>query len=144
VSESRRSRWGPASSEAARLRLTAQPSYDTGPEMRLRTALHRMGLRYRVHERPIPSFRRQADIVFRSARVAVFVDGCFWHGCPTHGTCPKSNAEQWLTKIQGNRRRDRNTDKVLQDAGWKVIRIWEHEELTEAISAVLGGLERSG
>lgn len=101
-----------------------------------------MGLRYRVHDSPIPGLRRQADIVFKSARVAVFVDGCFWHGCPIHGTRPKSNAEQWSAKIEGNIRRDRQTDVAYAAAGWRVVRIWEHEQLPDAVSSVFQALGR--
>lgn len=80
--------------------------------------------------------RRRADIVFGPSRVAVFVDGCFWHGCPEHGSWPRSNAEWWREKIQANKRRDSDTDRLLEDAGWYVIRIWEHEDPTQAADRV--------
>ena len=115
------------SSEDARKRMVAVRGADTGPERRLRSELHRLGLRYRLHRRVIPELRRQVDIAFGSARVAVFVDGCFWHGCPDHGTQAKANAEFWRSKIEENRRRDLDTDTRLRAIGWKVIRIWEHE-----------------
>jgi len=100
---------------------------DTAPEMALRSALHRLGLRFRVDRAPLSGVRRRADIVFTRAKVAVFVDGCFWHGCPIHGTRPKNNAEWWREKIEANRRRDRETDALLRQAGWQVYRAWEHE-----------------
>lgn len=131
----------PPSSEAARKRMEAARQRDTAPEMALRSALHRMGLRFRVETRPLPELPRRADVVFRSARVAIFVDGCFWHGCPTHGTWPKAHADFWRAKIEENRRRDADTNRRLEEAGWLVIRVWEHEapnEAAKAISQVLG------
>lgn len=101
---------------------------DTGPELRLRSELHRLGLRYRVDAKVPELPRHRIDVVFRRARVAVFVDGCFWHHCPVHGTTPKSNADWWATKLDGVRRRDARTDAVLSASGWEVIRVWEHEE----------------
>jgi DNA mismatch endonuclease (patch repair protein) len=115
--------------EAARQR-------DTAPEVRLRSLLHGMGLRYRVDCKPLPTLRRKADILFRRARVAVYVDGCFWHGCPLHATWPKENAEFWRDKIETNRRRDADTDRQLTEAGWLVVRVWEHEEAEEAAARV--------
>jgi DNA mismatch endonuclease (patch repair protein) len=84
-------------------------------------------LRYRVNQRPLPELRRTSDIVFRKARVAVFVDGCFWHGCPDHYKQPSTNARYWSDKVEGNRRRDLETDACLAEAGWTVLRHWEHE-----------------
>jgi DNA mismatch endonuclease (patch repair protein) len=104
-----------------------QRSRDTAAEMALRRRLHALGLRFRINRRPLPGTRRTADIVFGPARVAVFVDGCFWHGCPEHGTWPKTNAEWWRAKIEANRARDRDTDRRLAEAGWTILRIWEHE-----------------
>lgn len=101
---------------------------DTSAEMRLRRRLHAMGLRYRVDQMVSQLPHRRVDIVFTRARAAVFVDGCFWHGCPEHGTWPKHNAEFWCNKIETNRRRDGDTDKRLAAAGWEVVRIWEHED----------------
>ena len=101
---------------------------DTRPEMRIRRAVHASGLRYRVGVRPIPSLRRTADLVFTRVRVAVFVDGCYWHGCPAHHRPARLNAEFWASKIAGNRRRDGETDARLREAGWTVVRIWEHED----------------
>lgn len=115
------------SSEAALKRMQAAKPRDTAPEKALRSELHKKGLRYRVNSRPIKQLNRRADIVFRSAKVAIFVDGCFWHGCPIHGTQAKANAVFWKNKIKQNQMRDKNTNERLKKAGWKVIRVWEHE-----------------
>lgn len=101
---------------------------DTKPELQLRSLLHRRGLRFRVDRRVLKGVRRRADIVFGPARVVVFVDGCFWHGCPEHGTWPKANAKFWREKIEANRARDADTDKRLREEEWEVIRVWEHED----------------
>jgi DNA mismatch endonuclease (patch repair protein) len=119
-----------------RARMSKQKSRNTGIEVELRKALFAGGLRYRVHRRPVKGVRREADIVFTSARVAVFVDGCFWHGCPEHATWPKNNAEFWRTKIETNRRRDLDTDQRLADAGWLAVRVWEHENASTAAARV--------
>jgi DNA mismatch endonuclease, patch repair protein len=116
--------------------MSSQRTQDTGIEVRLRSLLHAQGLRYRVHQRPLVGLRRVADLVFTRTRVAVFVDGCFWHGCPEHGTWPKQNAEFWRYKILGNVRRDRDTDAMLTEAGWLPVRIWEHEEVQKAAGRV--------
>jgi DNA mismatch endonuclease (patch repair protein) len=108
-------------------RLARVRQRDTAAELALRSELHRRGLRYRVNVAPLPGVRRRADVVFPRARVAVFVDGCFWHGCPEHVTWPTSNAAWWREKIEGNVRRDRDTDRRLEEAGWRVVRVWEHE-----------------
>lgn len=101
---------------------------DTRPEMRIRRAVWSLGLRYRVGTRPITSLRRTADLVFPRARVAVFVDGCYWHGCPAHYRPARLNADFWSSKIAGNRQRDAETDARLLEAGWTVVRVWEHED----------------
>ena len=101
---------------------------DTGPEKKIRSALHRKGLRFRVDKPPLKGLRRRADILFPTEKVAVFVDGCFWHCCPIHGTWPKANAEWWREKLLGNQKRDRDTDERLAAEGWTVVRIWEHED----------------
>jgi len=108
--------------------MSNQRREGTEPEVALRRALHALGLRYRLHRPPLPALRRKADLVFGPARVAVFVDGCFWHGCPEHGRRRHDvNGWYWPDKIARNRDRDRDTDDVLSGAGWQVVRIWEHE-----------------
>jgi DNA mismatch endonuclease (patch repair protein) len=109
--------------------MQRQARRDTKPELALRRELHRLGLRYRVDHGVLPGVRRRADVVFTRARVAVFVDGCFWHGCPDHGSRPKANAEWWATKLAANVARDRDTDRLLADAGWRVVRFWEHADM---------------
>jgi len=104
---------------------------DTKPEIELRQALHAIGLRFRVDRAVLPDRRRRADIVFGPAKVAVFVDGCFWHGCPEHATWPKANDAYWREKIETDRQRDRDTDARLRAAGWQVVRVWEHEDVAE-------------
>ncbi|MGW5740260.1 very short patch repair endonuclease [Amycolatopsis sp. NPDC003861] len=108
-------------------RMSRQKSRNTQVELALRKALHAAGLRYRIHRRPVSGVRREADIIFVGAKVAVFVDGCFWHGCPDHATWPKNNAEFWQAKIEDNRRRDLDTNARLAEAGWLAVRVWEHE-----------------
>jgi DNA mismatch endonuclease, patch repair protein len=121
--------------------MQRQGRRDTKPELALRRELHRLGLRYRVDHAIIPGVRRRADVVFTRARVAVFVDGCFWHGCPDHGTKPKANAVWWAEKLAANQRRDRETNEKLCTAGWNVIRVWEHDNMrlaAERIRAQVG------
>ncbi len=117
--------------------MRANRRRDTLPELIVRRLLHAMGLRYRVDFAPLGG-RRRADIVFTRKRIAVFVDGCYWHGCPEHATYPKRNSDYWLPKLARNIERDRETDDLLRAAGWTVLRYWEHEdprEVAEAISA---------
>lgn len=109
-------------------RMSRQATRDTAPEMEVRRRLHAAGLRYRVHSKPLPQLRRTADVIFPRARVAVFVDGCFWHSCPEHGSAPVTNGEWWAAKLSRNVERDADTDRQLTDAGWLVLRIWEHED----------------
>lgn len=109
---------------------------DTKPEIELRRVLHARGLRFRVDRAVLSNRRRRADIVFGPAGVAVFVDGCFWHGCPEHATWPTKNAEFWREKIEANRRRDRDTDHQLRAAGWHVERVWEHEAAEAAADRI--------
>lgn len=120
------------SSKAAYVRMKATKPRDTAPEKALRSELHKKGLRYRVDIRPIKELNRRADIVFISAKVAIFVDGCFWHGCPIHGTQAKANAEFWRNKIRRNQARDKETNQLLKKAGWQVVRVWEHEDSEKA------------
>ncbi|MEQ4300425.1 very short patch repair endonuclease [Plantactinospora sp. B6F1] len=126
-----------ASTPGTRKSMRSNKGRDTGPELRLRSALHRRGLRFRVNYRPESDLRRTGDIVFTRARVVVFVDGCFWHGCPAHYTAAKRNAEFWADKIASNRARDNSTDESLIKRGWSVVRIWEHEKLEEAVMRVI-------
>ncbi|ULP49700.2 MULTISPECIES: very short patch repair endonuclease [Mycolicibacter] len=126
-----------ASSEHARRTMRANRGRDTKPELAVRRLVHGMGLRYRVDFPPLPSNRRmRADLVFTRARVAVFIDGCFWHGCPEHHTVARTNAEFWATKVSGNRTRDERTNAVLNEAGWTVLRFWEHEDPSAAARAI--------
>lgn len=125
-----------ASSAANRRSMLGNRNRDTSPERALRSLVHAAGLRYRVAAKPLPGMRRTADLVFRPARVAVFVDGCFWHGCPEHFVPPKTNPEYWREKIGRNVQRDRDTDARLAEAGWLVLRFWEHEH-AEACSHVV-------
>jgi DNA mismatch endonuclease, patch repair protein len=115
------------SSPEARLRMQRVRQKNTSAESALRRELHALGLRYRLQVRVLTKPRRVADVAFAGLRVAVFVDGCFWHGCPKHGTWPKQNAAFWRTKIITNQRRDRDTDARLRAEGWKVVRVWAHE-----------------
>jgi DNA mismatch endonuclease (patch repair protein) len=111
-------------------------SRDTSRELAVRRALHTMGLRYRVNARPLPELRRTADIVFRPAKIAIFIDGCFWHGCPEHYTAPASHVEYWFEKIICNQARDRETDAALEEAKWLSLRFWEHIEVEEATNVI--------
>lgn len=110
---------------------------DTSPELAVRRILHRAGLRYRVNIQPDPSVRRKADIVFTRRKVAVFIDGCYWHGCQEHFKMPKTNLQYWTKKIEGNRSRDADTDRRLGNAGWSVLRYWEHEAAMDVAQSVL-------
>lgn len=130
-----------ASSEHVRRRMSAQRATDTAPELALRRELHRRGLQYRLHQQPLPDLRRKADIVFRGARVAVFVDGCFWHGCPDHGRRKHAvNAWYWPEKIERNRQRDKDTDRRLMEAGWLPLRFWEHTNPLHAADVVVAAV----
>lgn len=117
--------------------MQLQGERDTEPELALRRELHRLGLRYRLERQVVPGTRRRVDIAFGPAKVAVLVDGCFWHGCPDHGTLPaETNRDFWEDKIARNRERDRDTDQRLEAAGWEVIRVWEHEPPDQAADRV--------
>jgi DNA mismatch endonuclease (patch repair protein) len=112
----------------------------TAAELAVRSILHARGFRYRVNRAVLPGVRREADLVFQGARVAVFVDGCFWHGCPDHASWPKANADWWRDKLLANRRRDADTDRRFAEAGWHVIRVWEHESPGEAADRIEEGV----
>jgi DNA (cytosine-5)-methyltransferase 1 len=132
----RRAAFPPASSEVIRQRMKTTKRRDTKPELLLRSELDRQGLRYAV-DHAVDGTRRRADIVFKGARVAVYVDGCYWHGCPSHGTMPKSNGQAWKEKFDANRSRDADTDLRLAEAGWTVMRFWEHEDPVESAAKVV-------
>ena len=119
---------------SARMRLVRRSG--TAPELALRRALHAAGFRYRVDCEVIPSVRSRADIVFRRARVAIYVDGCFWHGCPRHATSPMSNSTWWKDKLAANVARDLSVTKALIRAGWVVLRFWEHEDIGKIVKSV--------
>lgn len=116
--------------------MSRAPRRETAPELALRRALHAAGHRFRVVH-PVPGNRRRTvDIAFTRARLAVFVDGCFWHSCPDHGTRPRANEAWWADKLEANRARDADTDRLLAEAGWTVVRIWEHEDVATATALV--------
>lgn len=112
--------------------MRSNKSRDTKPELALRRALHALGLRYRVCARPLPDVRRTVDVVFRPARVAVELRGCFWHGCPTHYRAPSANGTYWAEKVGRNVRRDEDTEERLREAGWILEVVWEHEDIDQA------------
>jgi DNA mismatch endonuclease (patch repair protein) len=116
--------------------MKRQGRRDTVPELALRRAVWKRGLRYRVDVSPIRGARRRADLVFTRAKVAVYVDGCFWHSCPKHATTPKANRAWWMDKLDANVARDRDTDRRLHEAGWIAQRIWEHEDPDTAAARV--------
>lgn len=123
--------------------MRANRRTDTKPEMALRRALHRQGLRYRKDYRlDLEGTRVRPDIAFTARRVAVFVDGCFWHVCPQHGRDPAVNESYWSPKLRRNVERDRAADAALAGAGWRVVRVWEHEPLEAALAAVIAALTR--
>lgn len=130
----------PASPEAS-ARLACVRQKDTAAELRLRRTLPARGLRYRLHVAILEKPRRVADIVFRHKKLAIFVDGCFWHGCPEHGTSSKSNADFWRDKIETNQKRDLETNQRLTQAGWRVLRVWEHEDAEDAANRIMEALE---
>lgn len=130
----------PSSPESGR-RLGRVRQRDTGAEIELRSALSALGLRYRLQVQLLSKPRRVADIVFRGPKVAVFVDGCFWHGCPLHGSWPKTNAAFWRAKIETNRARDADTDRRLRAIGWEVVRVWSHESAAEAADRIHEAIE---
>lgn len=120
---------------ATSARMAKVRTRDTGPEMAIRRELHRRGRRFFV-QRQVDGTRRRADIIFPKAQLAIFVDGCFWHSCPDHATHPKRNAEWWAAKLATNVARDRETDRVLGEGGWTVVRVWEHESPAAAVDRI--------
>ena len=131
--------------QAVSQRYAGLPRRDTAPETLLRRALFARGMRYRV-QYPVPGLpRRKVDVAFTRWKVAVQVDGCFWHGCPDHGTSPNRNSEWWRWKIARNKARDRDTDVQLRSLGWTVIRVWEHDDpgsAAQRIDEVINDLRR--
>lgn len=125
-----------ATSPATRRVMQANRGRDTGPEMRIRRELHALGLRFRVGVRVEPNLRRTADVALKGLRLAIFVDGCFWHGCPEHSHMPKANVDFWRAKIARNVERDAETNDTLRARGWTVLRIWEHEDVELAARRV--------
>jgi DNA mismatch endonuclease (patch repair protein) len=124
------------SSESVSHRMSRQARRDTAPELELRRELHRRGLRFRVSLSPVRHVRSTPDLVFTRSKLAVFVDGCFWHSCPKHGTMPAANRDWWRQKLERNEARDRATDEALAAAGWRVIRVWEHETAPDAADRI--------
>lgn len=123
--------------------MSAARRKDTKPELDLRRILHARGLRYRVTY-PVPGARRRTiDVAFTRSKVAVFVDGCFWHGCPEHATQPRANSAWWRQKLDGNMARDAGTDKILADQGWIVLRFWEHMDPSVAADEVQAAVSRA-
>ncbi|MFC5914903.1 very short patch repair endonuclease [Streptomyces pulveraceus] len=133
----------PSSPEVS-ARMSRQSNRDTKPEVAVRKLLHASGYRYRVNERVPGMTRRTIDIAFTRAKVAVLIDGCFWHGCPVHATQPKSNAEWWRAKLERNMARDRETNEHLAGEGWTVLRFWEHEAPGGVAEQVAAVVDRSG
>lgn len=124
------------SSVGVSARMSRHPRRDTGPELALRRLLHAAGYRFRI-QYPVPGMpRRTIDIAFTKRLVAVFVDGCFWHGCRLHRTVPNSNAAWWRDKLSKNVARDGETDRHLREQGWRVVRVWEHERAVDAIARI--------
>lgn len=150
-----RSRAPKASSDATRRVMQSNVGRETTPERRIRSELHRRGLRYLKDARPVPALRCSADLVFRGPKVCVFVDGCYWHGCPRHFKTPGTNSSWWAEKIEANRERDARQTRLLRLAGWRVVRVWEHDlaglgvtRVAARVAAVIGTrqgkLEREG
>ncbi|MFE4870697.1 very short patch repair endonuclease [Streptomyces sp. NPDC056682] len=136
-----------ASSAARRRNMQAIRSRDTKPEKLIRRLVHARGLRYRVSARPLPELRRTADMVFRPTKLAVFIDGCYWHGCPEHYVPPRTNSGYWSEKVARNMARDRDTDEQLRAAGWTVLRFWEHtppDACAITIVAMIDRLRKAG
>ena len=134
----------PSSDEVTK-RMRRNPRCDTRPEIALRSELHALGLRFRKdHTLRVAGRVIRPDVVFTRVRIAVFVDGCFWHRCPLHGTEPRVNRDYWRPKLDRNVARDRLVDQLLVDEGWLVIRAWEHEPPDEIAKRVAGAIpERS-
>jgi DNA mismatch endonuclease (patch repair protein) len=127
--------------------MSRQRSKNTAPEVEVRRELHARGVRFRTDVKLERDLRTRADIAWRRLKLAIFIDGCFWHGCPDHATRPAANAEWWAVKLDGNIARDRRTDAILADRGWTVLRFWEHQasaDVADATVAVLRDLRNEG
>ncbi|MGU3292516.1 very short patch repair endonuclease [Williamsia sp. M5A3_1d] len=122
--------------------MSKQKRRDTEAEMLVRRELHARGIRFRVDVRPATDMRVRGDIVWRGLRLIVFIDGCFWHGCPLHATRPAANKEWWAKKLDGNIARDRRTDAALTERGWLVLRFWEHVDATDVADDIESVLAR--
>jgi len=118
---------------AVSAQMQRMPRSSTGPEVLIRKELHRRGLRFRIHNRGLPG---RPDVIFTAARIAVFVDGCFWHSCPDHGILPKNNREWWRKKLKRNVERDHEKDVQLEGMGWRVVHVWEHEPPSTAADTI--------
>jgi DNA mismatch endonuclease (patch repair protein) len=125
-----------ASSPGVRRSMQHNRPRNTSTEVALRSALHRAGLRFFKHRRPLAGLRCEPDVLFPRARLAVFVDGCFWHSCPDHRSLPRANGEWWRAKLEATQVRDRRNDETLRAAGWTVLRVWEHQPVGEVVEQV--------
>ena len=131
----------PDTATSNRMRSTRRR--DTSAELTVRSALHHLGYRYRVDARPEKDLRTRADIIFRRQSIAIYIDGCFWHGCTTHYTTPTTNAAWWDDKIQTNRTRDQRATRDLEARGWTVLRIWEHTPPADAVHLIIAELDKT-
>lgn len=138
-----KNRFPAATTLATKKVMRANRRKNTQPELRVRRIVHASGLRYRVDYRPEESLNRRGDLVFLGSKVVVFIHGCFWHGCPKHFSAPKSNRSFWKTKIDTNRKRDKETQRYLQKKGWKVVTIWEHSSPEKAAAKIIEIVNKS-
>lgn len=122
--------------------MQSNRSRDTAPEVALRSALHRRGMRFRKHVRPVRGLACTVDVVFPTEKLAVFIDGCYWHSCPEHASSPITNGDWWRGKLAATRERDVRNTQSLKDAGWTVLRVWEHEDAEAAAAHVSEVLQR--
>ncbi|MDA3806209.1 very short patch repair endonuclease [Clavibacter sp. CT19] len=132
-----------ASSDASRRVMRSNKRRDTAPELAVRRILHTEGMRYRVGFRVCRETRSRADIAFTRQRIAVFIDGCFWHSCPDHLHLPKANADYWIPKLARNVERDAEVSTVLRDLGWTVLRFWEREPAREVADRIIAAVEKA-
>ncbi|WP_165771397.1 DNA mismatch endonuclease Vsr [Clavibacter tessellarius] len=132
-----------ASSDASRRVMRSNRRRDTAPELAVRRILHAEGMRYRIDSRVVRETRSRADIAFTRQRIAVFIDGCFWHSCPEHLHLPKANADYWIPKLTRNVERDAEVTAVLRGLGWTVLRFWEHEPAPEVADRIIAAVEKA-